>query len=373
MHIQTRLVHNGGGPDPATGSIAPPLHLSTNFERSADGGYARGYIYTRMQNPNRDALELCLMNLDGGQESVAFASGTGAIVALLQALEPGAHAVLGEDLYFGTAKSLRALVEPWGVKLSFVDATDPARVKAALTPQTKLVFVESPSNPFLKITDLAALAEIARKGGARLAVDNTFATPVLQRPLELGADAVVYATTKYLNGHSDALGGAAVFKANDEFANKVRMIQGLGGGVPSPFDCWLLLRGLRTLPLRMREHCANAARVAAFLQSHPAIKTVHYPGLESHAGHAIARRQMPGGFGGMIAAQVKAGRDGALAAVAKAKVFLRATSLGGVESLIEHRASTEGPGTRTPDDLLRISVGIEHADDLIEDLKQMLG
>jgi len=274
-------------------------------------------------------------------------------------------------VYHGTARLLREVLASWGLDASFVDMTKPGQVAQAVRANTKLIWAESPSNPLLKITDIGRIAEIAHEAGALCACDNTWATPVLQRPFELGADLTVHATTKYLGGHGDVLGGAVIARAEDGFFQRMRKIQTLGGAVPSPFECWLVLRGVPTLPYRMRGHSENALRVATFLSGHPAVEAVHYPGLKEHPGYEVAARQMalPGG---MLAFQVKGGREKAFEVAAKVKVFTRATSLGGVESLIEHRASMEGPETRTPDNLLRLSVGLEHPDDLIEDLAQAL-
>ncbi len=371
MRLETLAVHAGHAVDPATGALTPPIHLSTTFERGADGSFPRGHIYSRTSNPNRSALEACLASLEGGAAAAAFSSGSAATMSVLQALAPGDHVVAPSDAYHGTAKLLRDLFARWGLAATFVDMTDPAEVERAVRPGTKLVWVETPSNPLLKVTDIARIAAIARAAGARCACDNTWATPVLQRPLELGADLVVHATTKYLGGHSDVLGGAVVARADDGFFARVRAIQTTGGAVPSPFECWLVLRGVRTLPYRMRAHAENALAVAGFLSRHPAVEAVHYPGLPTHPGHDVAARQMAR-FGGMASFQVKGGRERAMAVAAKVRLFTRATSLGGTESLIEHRASVEGPGTRTPDNLLRLSVGLEHPDDLIEDLARAL-
>jgi cystathionine gamma-synthase len=372
MKMETLAVHAGRAVDPATGAIAPPLYLSTTFERAADGSYPRGWVYTRSGNPNRAALEACLAALEGGAAAAAFSSGSAATMSVLQALSPGDHVLAPNDVYHGTARLLREHFVPWGLEVTFVDMTDPQQVAAHLRPNTKLVWVETPSNPLLKVTDIAAVAEAAHRVGALCLCDNTWATPVLQRPLELGADLVLHATTKYLNGHGDVLGGALVAKAEDPLFQRVRQIQTHGGAVPSPFDCWLVLRGVSTLPYRMRAHSAHALQVALFLRDHPKVKAVHYPGLPDHPGYELARRQMRD-FGGMLAFQVEGGREAALAVAARVRLFLRATSLGGPESLIEHRASIEGPGTRTPEDLLRLSIGLEHPDDLIEDLAQALG
>ena len=371
MRIETLAVHAGHAVDAATGAVTPPIHLSTTFERGADAEYPRGFIYSRSGNPNRAALEEALRALEGGAAAAAFASGSAATMAICQALAPGDHVIAPAEAYYGTAKLLRDVFGPWGLETTFVDTTDPARVAAAVRPTTRLVWVESPSNPLLSVTDIAAVARIARDAGARCACDNTWATPVLQRPLALGADLVMHSTTKYLGGHSDVIGGGVVARADDDFFARVRAMQTTGGAVPSPFECWLVLRGIRTLPYRMRAHSANAYAVAEYLRRHPAVEAVHYPGLDAHPGHEVAVRQMtlPGG---MLSFQVRGGREPALAVAARVRLFTRATSLGGTESLIEHRASVEGPGTPTPENLLRVSVGLEHPDDLIEDLAQAL-
>jgi len=372
MNLETLAVHAGHAPDPATGAVTPPIQLSTTYERAPDGSLPHGYIYSRYANPNRDALERCLAALEGGTAAAAFSSGQAATMTVFQALEPGAHVVVTEDAYFGTIKLLRDLFEGRGLTLSLVDARDPAAVAAAIREETKLVWLETPSNPLLAITDLRVVAAIARKRGVRVAVDNTWATPVLQRPLELGCDLVMHSTTKYLGGHSDTLGGAVVGREDDELFSRIRAIQSLGGAVPSPFESWLVLRGIRSLPYRVRGHCAHARAVAEFLARHPAVETVHYPGLSSHAGHAVAASQMSD-FGGMLSVQVRGGASDALRVAARVELCTRATSLGGPESLIEHRYSVEGAGSRAPENLLRLSVGLEHPDDIIADLKHALG
>ena len=371
MNLETLAIHAGQAPDPASGAVVPPIVLSTTFERAADGSFPSGYIYTRSGNPNRTALEECLTALEGGAASAAFGSGLAAAMAVFQALAPGDHVIVPDDAYHGVSRLVREIMAPWGLQASVVDMTNLDAVRAALRPNTRLVWVETPSNPLLKISDIAALAAIAHEAGARCAVDNTWATPVLQQPLLLGADLALHATTKYLGGHSDVLGGAIVARESDAFFERVRFIQGNGGAVPSPFDCWLILRGIRSLAYRMRGHAENAARVADFLSTQPAIERVHYPGLASHPGHAVAARQMRSG-GGMLSVEVRGGEPAAMALAARVRLFTRATSLGGVESLIEHRASVEGPESRTPPGLLRISVGLEHPDDLIDDLRQAL-
>jgi cystathionine gamma-synthase len=372
MKIETTAVHAGIQPDPTTGAVVPPLHAATTFEHEPDSTYPRGFLYSRNANPNRNALEACLAELEGGESAAAFASASAATAAVFQALAPGDHVVAPLDAYFGTGRLLRDTFVPWGLAVDFVDCTDPAAVKAALRPATKVVWIETPSNPLWRVTDIAAVAALAHGAGARCVCDNTSATPVLQRPLALGADLVVYATTKYLNGHGDVMGGAVVAGRRDALFERIRAIQASGGAIPSPFDCWLVRRGLRTLPWRMRAHSDNALRVATFLAAHPGVEAVHYPGLASHPQHALARRQMSG-FGGMLSVQVRGGREAAYAVERKVRLFTCATSFGSTESLLEHRASVEGAATRSPDNLLRLSIGLEHPDDLVDDLAQALG
>jgi cystathionine gamma-synthase len=351
--------------------VAPAIHLSTTFERAADGSYPGGHIYARTSNPNRVALEECLAALEGGAAAAAFASGSAATMSLLQALSAGDHVVAPNDAYYGTAALMREVFGRWRLEVGFADMADPASVRDALRPNTRLVWIETPSNPLLRVTDIAAVAELAHRAGAICACDNTWATPILQRPLELGVDVVMHATTKYLGGHSDVTGGALILRDSGDLFARIRTIQTTGGAVPSPLECWLVMRGVRTLPYRMRAHAANARAAAEFLQAHPSVEMVHYPGLTTHPGHEVAARQMSD-FGGMLSIQVRGGGDRAMAVAAKVKLFTRATSLGGSESLIEHRASVEGPHTATPQNLLRLSIGLEHPDDLIEDLDQAL-
>ena len=371
MKIETRAVHAGRGVDPSTGAVALPIHLATTFERDPDGGYPRGHLYSRNSNPTRAALEACVRDLEGGAGAAAFASASAATSAVCLALAPGDHIVAPTDAYHGTLRLLRETFAAWKLDTTFVDMTDVAAVKRALRPQTKLVWIETPSNPLWKVVDVAAVATAARASGAIALCDNTVATPVLQRPFELGVDLVLHASTKYLGGHGDVMGGVVVTRDEDEHFERIRRVQATAGAVPSPFDCWLVLRGLQTLPWRVRAQSDNARRVVEFLAKHPAVAAVHYPGLASHPAHDLAKRQMAA-FGGMLSFQVAAGRDAAIRTAARVTLFTRATSFGGTESLIEHRASIEGPGTRTPDDLLRVSVGLEHPDDLIEDLAQAL-
>ena len=371
MRFETLAVHAGGAPEPATGAVMPSIHLSTTFERAKDGSYPSGYDYIRGGNPNRRSLEAALAQLEGGASAIAFASGMAASHAVFQALAPGDHVIAPLDAYFGTAKLLRTQLERWGLEASFVEMSDAAAVQAALRPSTRLIWTETPSNPTMAVTDLRAIVAIAKSRRALTACDNTWATPFLQRPLELGIDLVMHSTTKYLSGHSDAMCGVVVAREDGEVAERLRALQSDGGAVPSPFDSWLVLRGIRTLPWRMRAHCSNAAAVAAFLAGHPRVERVHYPGLASDPGHAVASAQMAEP-GGMLSFVVRGGRAEAFDVAARLRLFIRATSLGGPESLVEHRASIEGPATRAPEGLLRLAIGLEHPDDLVEDLRQAL-
>ena len=373
MKIETRAVHAGRHIDPATGAVTLPIHLSTTFERSPDGEYPLGYSYSREGNPNRQALEVCLADLEGGKEALAFSSGLAVTTAVVQGLQPGDHILAPDDAYYGLRRVVGGLFERWPIEVSYVDITNLDAVAAALRPNTRLIWVETPSNPLMKIADLAAIASLARAAGPHVMTicDGTFATPVLQRPLEFGIDLVTHSTTKYIGGHSDVIGGALITLYPNYLFERARLAQTYGGGVPSPFDCWLTLRGIGTLPYRVRAQAENALRVARFLRQHPAVEAVHYPGLEEHPGHQVAARQMAA-FGGMLSFQVRGGRETAMAAAARCRLFIRATSLGGPHSLIEHRASVEGPGTKVPQNLLRLSIGLEHADDLSEDLEQAL-
>ena len=370
--FETLAAHAGLGPDPTTGAAVPPIVLSTTFERAADGTLPHGYLYTRTGNPNRDALEAALATLEGGAAGAAFASGQAAVMAVFQSLAPGDHVVAPTDVYHGVRTLIKDIFGRWGLAVTFADLSDLRAAEAAITPKTKLVWAESPSNPLLRITDLARLAELAHAKGALCAVDNTWATPALQRPLALGADLVMHSTTKYLGGHSDVLGGAIIARSADGIFERIRNVQQVGGAVPSPFDCWLVTRGIRSLSSRMRTHCENAALVAAFLHTRKGVTAVHYPGLPGHPGYAVARAQMSAP-GGMLSIEVDGGAARAQSVAARVKVFLRATSLGGTESLIEHRRSVEGPYSTTPESLLRISMGLEHPDDLIADLDQAIG
>lgn len=372
MRIETIAVHAGHQVDPTTAAVTPPIYLSTTFAREPDGSYRQGLSYARETNPNRASLEQCVAALEEGAAAAAFSSGSGATLAVFQALSPGDHVVVASDSYYGTRKLLRDLFSRWGLEATAVDMTDVGAVQQALRPTTRIVWAETPSNPLVRVSDISALAELAHTTGARLVVDNTWATPVLTRPLELGADLVMHSTTKYLGGHSDVLGGALVTRVEDDLWSRIVLVQRAGGVVPSPFECWLTLRGIRTLPWRVRAQSANALALARFLDRHQTVEAVHYPGLKSHAGHDVASRQMTA-FGGMLSIQVRGGRNEAMAIAGRLQLVTRATSLGGTETLIEHRASVEGPETQTPENLLRISVGLEAVEDLMEDFEQALG
>ncbi|MFL6538662.1 MAG: trans-sulfuration enzyme family protein [Chthoniobacterales bacterium] len=370
MKIETIAVHAGQKIDSATGAVAPPIHMSTTFVRDAEGNYPHGFVYGRGNNPTREGLERALAAIEGGAVAAAFSSGSAAISAVFQALPANAHAVIADDVYHGTRKLIRDLFVPLGLQADFVDLSDVEQAGRAIRAGTKLVWTETPSNPLLKITDLPAVADLAHKVGALCVSDNTLA-PIIQRPLDHGIDFVMHSTTKYLGGHSDVMGGALIARESNELFEQIRNVQGTGGAIPSPFDCWLIHRGIRSLPWRMRAHCENAARIAEFLNKHSAVERVHYPGLTNHRGHEIAVRQMTP-FGALFSFEVKAGRDAAVRAAGRTRLFVQATSLGGVESLIEHRASIQGEDPRTPQGLLRLSVGLENADDLIADLDQAL-
>ena len=372
MRLETIAVHAGHSPDTLTGAVTPAIHLSTTFEREPDLSFRAGHLYSRMSNPNRQALEACLALLEGGGAAACFASGSAATTAVFQSLGPGDHVLLPRDAYYGSIKIVRDIFGPWKLAYTPVDMSDVANVERAITRHTRVVWIETPSNPLVRVVDIAAVARVAKQAGAWVVVDNTWATPVLQRPLELGADMVMHSTTKYLGGHSDVLGGALIAKAETHplFA-KTRVVQGAGGGVPSPFECWLTHRGIRTLPTRVRAQTEHAKQVADFLVAHKRVEAVHYPGLKSHHAYEVARRQMSGP-GAMLSLQVRGGRDAAIGMTNRLKLVTRATSLGGTETLIEHRHSIEGADTLAPENLLRMSIGLEHADDIIEDLDQAL-
>lgn len=369
--LETLAIHAGRRPGAESGAVTPPIHLSTTYVRAADGSLLHGHNYSRESNPTRDALETCLSALEGGRAAAAFSSGSAAALAVFNAVEPGGHIVCSKDAYHGIVRQLREIVARWGTAITLVDASDPDAVRTAMRKDTRLVWIETPSNPLLKITDIAALADISHAGGAVLACDNTFATPILQQPLALGADLVVHSTTKYIGGHSDIVGGVVITCEDDEHFARIRHFQAIGGAAPAPFDCWLLQRSVATLPCRIRAQSETAAVIARFLTQRREVESTLYPGLEIHPGHALAASQMKG-FGGMVSFCIRGGAAEALRVTAGARLFTRATSLGGIESLIEHRASSEGPQSRAPLNLLRLSIGLEHVDDLIADLESAL-
>jgi cystathionine gamma-synthase len=372
LDIQSRLVHTGHSPADADGAVSPPIQMATTFARDDDNALLGPHLYGRYANPTRDALERALAELEGGQAALAFASGLAAASALLQSLAPGDRVVLPEGVYSGIRSLSSSIFAAWGLRAVFVDERVPGAYAAAIAAApTALVWIESPSNPRWVVTDIADTVRAAHAASARVVVDNTVATPLGQSPLALGADVVLHATTKALGGHSDVTGGALVFRERSAWFDRVSEIQRLIGGVPSPFDCWLILRGIRTLGVRLERQCASAQAVAEFLHAHPAISAVHYPGLRSHGSHEIAARQMRM-FSGLLSFEHAGGRAGALATLGRLRLFTRATSLGGVESLAEHRKTVEAPETPTPESLVRLSIGLEHPRDLIADLAQAL-
>jgi cystathionine gamma-synthase len=372
--FNTRAIHVGSEPDPTTGAVNPPVYLTSTYAQ--DGvGVPRFSDYARVDNPTRAALESCLAALEEAQFGVAFASGLAGEDALLRTLAPGDHVILGNDAYGGTYRLLTRIFGGWGLEVSFVDLSDLDAVGKAFTPATRMLWVETPSNPMLNVVSIEALAAVAHENAAKLVVDNTFATPFLQRPLLLGADVVVHSTTKYIGGHSDVIGGF-VATNDDELATALKFHQYAIGAVPGPFDCYLLVRGLKTLGVRMERHCSNATAIAEFLSGHPSVEHVYYPGLKGHPGHEVAASQMSD-FGGMVSFTLKGGTGAARKVCESTKVFTLAESLGGVESLIElpsvmTHASTAGSTLEPPDSLVRLSVGIEDVEDLIEDLSNAL-
>jgi cystathionine gamma-synthase len=371
MRPETIAVHAGGEPDRETGALAPPLHFATTFKHGPAGERIAGYEYQREGNPTQDRLEATLAAMEGGAGALIFASGMAAMYGLLELLPNGAEVLIPQDCYTGLRLLGGEFLPQREIRARQVDFSDVGALRSALSKDTKMLWAETPSNPLLQVADIAALAQLSRDNGLLLCCDNTFATPALQNPLALGADVVMHSTTKYLGGHSDVMGGALVFSRRDELFDRAAHRRHITGAIASPFNAWLIQRGCRSLHARMALHCANAGRVAEFLAAHPAIETVHYPGLSAHRNHDVAARQMRD-FGGMLSIQVRGGRDAALRMAGRLRLFTNATSLGGCESLIEHRASVEGKQPQSPQNLLRISVGLEHADDLIEDLKQAL-
>jgi len=381
QRFATRVIHGGQHPDPLTGAVMPPIYATSTYVQSSPGVH-QGYDYSRTRNPTRDALQAALANLEGGAAAFAFASGMAATATLLELLDAGSHIVAMHDLYGGSYRLLENVRRrSAGHSVSFVDLSAPAALVAAIRPETHLVWVETPTNPLLKLVDLTAVARIAHDHGLLAICDNTFATPYIQRPLAHGFDIVVHSTTKYLNGHSDAVGGAAVVREGSDLGERIAYLQNAVGGVPGPFDSFLTLRGIKTLALRMERHCANALAVAQFLEKHPRVESVRYPGLASHPQHALARRQMSTGYGGIVTAVLRGGLEAARRALERCHLFGLAESLGGVESLIEH------PGMMThaslpaevraslgiSDGLIRLSVGVEDVEDLIAELRQALG
>jgi len=362
-----------GWVDEQTKAIAPPIHTSTTYLRDADNQYRSGRIYARDNNPTFDQAEAVLTALEGGHASLLFASGMAAATAAFQALAPGDHVLAPNVMYWSLRNWLRGFATQWGLRVDFIDMANPDEVRRAVRPGvTKLVWIETPANPLWTITDIALTSEIAHAAGAAVAVDSTTASPVLTQPLTLGADIVMHSATKYLNGHSDVIAGTLTTREDGALWQRIRAIRAQSGGILGTFEAWLLLRGMRTLFPRVAAACAGAQRIAEHFERHPAIAEVLYPGLEAFAGHAAARRQMSGGFGGMLSIRVRGGEAAAIATAANVELWKRATSLGGVESLMEHRASVEGAGSPVPSDLLRLSVGIEDAGDLVDDLEQAL-
>lgn len=371
MRLETLAIHAGGESDRETGALTPPIHLATTFKHGPAAERIAGYEYQREGNPTNDRLREAIAALEGGEAALTFASGMAAVTTLLETLPSGAVIAIPDDCYAGVRILATEFLHERGIIVHRVDMADLAAVRAACANGVALLWVETPSNPLMKLSDIAALATLAHEHGALLVCDNTFASPVLQQPLALGADIVMHSTTKYFGGHSDVLGGALAFKREDEFFAKVAHRLHITGAVLAPFSAWLTLRGFRSLPARMALHCSNARKIAEFLAAHPQVERVNYPGLVSHPGHELATRQMRD-FGGMLSVQLSGGREAALAMAGKLRLFTNATSLGGCESLVEHRASTEGPHTTTPQNLLRMSVGLEHVEDLIADLAQAL-
>ena len=379
LHPDTRCVHAGDTQDPATGGVMPAIHTSVTFAQQAVGQH-RGYIYTRASNPTRDPLERCLAELEGGARALAFASGMAATATALELLDAGAHLIAPSDGYGGTFRLLSE-VRPRsaGLQVSFIDCADTAAVAAAIRPETRMLWLETPTNPLLRLHDLRALSALAAQHGILTVVDNTFATPLFQRPLELGCDLVMHSATKYLGGHSDVLGGFLVART-PELGQRLQALRSMAGGVASPFDSYLLLRGIKTLALRMQRHAVNAQAIAEFLAGHPRVRRVHYPGLPSHPQHALARQQMQG-FGGMVSFEIVGGADVAKAFLGRLQLFTLAESLGGVESLAGYPATMshsampaeQRRAAGISDDLVRLSAGIESADDLVADLRQALG
>ena len=370
MKIETIAIHAGNHTDETSKAVVQPIVMATTFERNADGGYDSGYSYSRAANPNRTALEAVLAKLEGGAEAAAFSSGNAAGMSVFQALEPGTHIIAPDDMYHGLRNQLKTLFK--GIlEFDFININDAELLNSHIKPNTGLIWIETPSNPLLKVTDIRMVVDTAAQHDIKVVCDNTFATPLCQQPLTLGAHLVMHSTTKYFGGHSDLMGGALVTKEKNEFWDKIRNVQTMGGAIPSPMDCYYLTRSIKTLPYRIKGHVHNAQLLAEYLENHDSVEKVMYPGLQSHPQYAIAQSQMTG-FGAVLSFTLKGGEAEARRVVNALKLFTQATSLGGVESLIEHRASVEGPDTKTPFNLLRVSVGLEHIDDLIADMEQAM-
>ena len=370
MKIETIAIHAGNHNDESSKAVIQPITMSTTFVREADGSFPAGYIYSRSSNPNRTSLENVLAKLEGGADAAAFSSGNAAGMSVFQTLKPGTHIIGPDDMYHGLRNQIKNLFANT-LEFDFIDINDPAVLNAHIKPNTGLIWIETPSNPLLKITDIKEVVETAHKHNIKVVCDNTFATPIGQQPLSLGADLVMHSSTKYFGGHSDLMGGALITAEKSEWWAKIRQVQEMGGAIPSPMDCYYLTRSIKTLPYRVKGHVHNAQLLAEYVQQHPKIESVMYPGLLSHPQYYIAKNQMLN-FGGMLSFCVKGGSNEARKVINKLKIFTQATSLGGVESLIEHRASVEGPDTKTPHNLLRVSVGLEHIDDLVDDIEQAL-
>ena len=380
MKLETKVIHAGQAPDPRTGAVMPPIYATSTYAQSSPGEH-KGYDYARTRNPTRDALQDCLAGIESGHAAFAFSSGMAAIGTVLELLEAGSHVIAMHDLYGGSYRIFeRVRKHSANLQSTFVDLAEPKSLEKAIQPNTRMVWIETPTNPLLKLVDLEAVAAIARRHRLLAVCDNTFASPWIQRPLEHGCDIVVHSTTKYLNGHSDVIGGAAIIGNDQALHEKLGFLQNAVGGVPSPFDCFLTLRGIKTLAVRMERHCLNASRIAAFLEKHPRVQRVYYPGLESHPQHSLAQRQMRGRYGGMVTAVLKGGLPVSRRFLERCKLFTLAESLGGVESLIEHPAimthaslpEDMRAGLGIDDGLVRLSVGIEDVDDLIAELKYAL-
>ena len=371
MHIETLLAHSGCLEDPETGAVVAPIHLSTTFHRNEDGTYPRGFIYSRDNNPTRALFENTLAQIEGGADCTSFSSGMAATQAIIQTLSPGSHILIPDDVYHGLTKLADTMFSNWGLSFDKISMNNLDEIATHIKPNTQLIWLETPSNPMLQIADIQAISELAKEKGIYVAVDSTWTTPLLQTPLELGADLVMHSVTKYLAGHSDVLGGAVIAKVHTPLSESIREIQKLCGAVMDPFSAWLTMRGMRSLAARLKMQCQNALAVAQFLEAHPLVDAVHYPGLKSHPGHSIAKQQMSD-FGAMVSFQVAGDARKAFSVAAKTNIFQRATSLGGTESLIEHRASIEPETSQTPDNLLRLSIGLEYINELLQDLDQAL-